>query len=127
MVRQIRPATVYRAAKAKLSTPVLAGHEAREPPWLKALYRNPPAETLTRPVPTRHHEPDQKARRPPKNAFMPQRIAFVEDELRQTFFKDHPWELARPRVLVETDGRDAQRCDWSLGVRQPGMALSGEW
>ena len=32
-----------------------------------------------------------------------------------------------PVVVLELDGKDAQRCDWSKGIRQPGVALTGEW
>lgn len=64
--------------------------------------------------------------RKPRNIFKPQRIIHPEDELRQTFFKDHPWELARPRIAVELDGKDAQYLDWSTGLQQPGMQVTGE-
>jgi small subunit ribosomal protein S23 len=29
-------------------------------------------------------------------------------------------------VIIETDGKDYQRIDWSKGLRQPGIPLSGE-
>ncbi len=63
----------------------------------------------------------------PSRTFHPQKIVYEEDELRRVFFKDHPWELARPRMMVELDGKDSRRVDWSRGLRQPGMPLSGEW
>lgn len=57
--------------------------------------------------------------------FQPQHIRYEEDELRQEFFTDHPWELARPRVLLENDGKDSQRWDWSK-PDQSGRPLNGE-
>jgi small subunit ribosomal protein S23 len=57
--------------------------------------------------------------------FQPQRIVYPEDELRTRFFQDHPWELARPRILVESDGKDFMRYDWSK-IQQVGKQLDGE-
>lgn len=57
--------------------------------------------------------------------FQPQRITLEEDRLRRDFFGDHPWELARPRVLLENDGKDYQRWDWSL-KQQAGRPVNGE-
>lgn len=85
----------------------------------------PPTEILTRPRPTTHQDPDPRKRRP-RRTYIPERITFPEDALRRTFFKDHPWELARPRVIVETDGKDAYGVDWSKGLRQPGRQVTGE-
>jgi small subunit ribosomal protein S23 len=33
----------------------------------------------------------------------PRAIVYPEDKLRRQFFKDHPFELSRPKVLVEND------------------------
>jgi small subunit ribosomal protein S23 len=33
--------------------------------------------------------------------------------------------LARPRIVLENDGKDAQKCDWSR-IQQPGRPLTGE-
>lgn len=57
---------------------------------------------------------------------MPQEIVYPEDRLRARFFKDHPWELARPRVLVEDSGEDAKYYNWATGLRQPGKPVDGE-
>ncbi len=45
--------------------------------------------------------------------------------LRQEFFKDHPWELARPRMLIEEDGMDSYKTNWEE-IKQSEKALSGE-
>ena len=57
--------------------------------------------------------------------FMPVPIQFEEDQLRKEFFRDHPWELARPRILVENSGKDFEQHDWSR-IQQPGKKLDGE-
>jgi small subunit ribosomal protein S23 len=57
--------------------------------------------------------------------FRPQPIEYEEDHLRKVFYKDHPWELARPRIVLENDGRDGQKCDWSK-IQQVGRPLNGE-
>lgn len=49
----------------------------------------------------------------------------VELYLRKKFYKEHPWELARPRVVVEEDGADYVRQDWSR-MEQNGKPLDGE-
>jgi hypothetical protein len=57
--------------------------------------------------------------------FKPQPIEYEEDRLRREFYGDHPWELARPRIVLENDGRDGQRCNWEK-IQQPGRPLNGE-
>ncbi|KEZ46079.1 37S ribosomal protein S25, mitochondrial [Scedosporium apiospermum] len=125
MGRQIRPAKVYQMVTAELQSRVMPKYQVQEPPWYPVLYNIPPAETITRPAAVQLRTPNKKQRRP-KNVYRPQRIEFPEDRLRQAFYKDHPWELARPRIILELDGKDSRLLDWSKGVRQPGMALSGE-
>jgi small subunit ribosomal protein S23 len=41
-------------------------------------------------------------------------LGYKEDKLRWEYFNDHPWELARPRIVLENDGRDRENWDWSL-------------
>ena len=67
----------------------------------------------------------KKAKRKASRLFQPVQIRYEEDELRKRFFSDHPWELARPRVVLETDGRDAEKVDWSKGLQQ-GRPVNGE-
>ena len=57
--------------------------------------------------------------------FQPQHITYEEDRLRRDFFGDHPWELARPRVMLEDDGKDYQKWDWSQ-AHQLGRRADGE-
>lgn len=61
----------------------------------------------------------------PSRIFQPVEIRYEEDQLRKEFFRDHPWELARPRVVLENDGKDYSRFDWSQ-MEQSGKRLDGE-
>ena len=115
-----------RTVRRKFDIPFHQRRTVAAPPWLAVLESIPPAEILTRPIPVRHQLPDPKMTKP-RNIFKPQEITYEEDDLRRRFFRDHPWELARPRVIVEFDGKDARHYDWSRGLRQPGIPLTGEW
>jgi small subunit ribosomal protein S23 len=125
-LKQIRPAQVYKAVTRDMESNLLCRKPVTVPPWYEVMNSVPPAEHSVRTITPRHQVPNRKASKP-NNLYRPQRIAYPEDALRKTFYKDHPWELARPRVLVESDGRDYQHYDWSKGLRQPGMPLNGEW
>ncbi|KAI9796795.1 MAG: hypothetical protein M1825_006504 [Sarcosagium campestre] len=113
---------VQQAAKELLQTPRLKA----PPPWYEAMINTPPAQVLVRPQPVRHRpiRTSSKTRKPSK-MFRPHRMDYVEDRLRQTFFADHPWELARPRVLVENDGKDGRQYDWSK-LQQRDRKVDGE-
>lgn len=126
MGRQIRPAKVYHMATAELRSNLAPKYKPNVPPWYSVLNDVPPAEILTRPAAVQLRQPNPRQKRP-RNVYRPQRIVFPEDTLRQNFYQDHPWELARPRMILELDGKDSHNLDWSKGVRQPGIALSGEW
>ncbi|KAG0370749.1 mitochondrial ribosomal protein S25 [Gamsiella multidivaricata] len=52
----------------------------------------------------------------------PKNIIYPEDRLRRRFYEDHPWELRRPRCLVETSG-DGTRRDWST-LLQKGRSIA---
>ncbi|KAK3941748.1 mitochondrial ribosomal protein S25 [Diplogelasinospora grovesii] len=126
MGRHFRPQRVYQTASSFLATNLIPGKAGEAAPaWLKAVESIPPAELLTRPYPIQHTAPNPRAKKP-HNIFRPTRITYPEDELRRDFYRDHPWELARPKMVLELDGKDARYRDWSKGLRQPGMPLSGE-
>ena len=55
-----------------------------------------------------------------------ERISYPEDSLRQDFFGDHPWELARPRVVLEDGGDDSGGYEWGRGLEQEGKRVDGE-
>lgn len=126
MGRQIRPAQVFKTVTNEMNHLVLSNRPLEEPPWYRVVGAIPPAETLVRTIPPQQRQPNRKATKP-KNIYKPQQIRYREDSLRTTFYKHHPWELARPRIVLESDGKDYQHCDWSKGVRQPGIPLTGEW
>lgn len=126
MGRQFRAARVAQTVRKGLGIARTPRLRDSAPPWLHVVEAIPPAEILIRTIPVAHHLPDPHMRKP-RRTYRPQRIVYEEDELRQTFFRDHPWELARPRVIVEMDGKDARLYDWSRGLVQPGLPLGGEW
>lgn len=119
----------------------------KSPRWLDVTGDIPPAQILIRTPPQPQPLTRQRLktlpgkdtpqivvetvpRRPVKTKkasklFKPLEMRYEEDELRKEFFQDHPWELARPRVLVESDGKDSRGWDWSK-MRQPRKKLDGE-
>ncbi|KAI1357931.1 mitochondrial ribosomal protein S25 [Xylaria arbuscula] len=123
--RQIRPSQVYQTVTQMLNHRMVYDVKVQKPIWYNVIESIPPSETVTRPFPPQHKAPNPKTRKPSR-LFQPQKLVYEEDGLRSQFYRDHPWELARPRVIVEMDGRDAERYDWSKGLRQPGMPLCGE-
>lgn len=125
MGRNVRATRVYQTVKHNLSHGELAGRPNVAPAWLKAVEAVPPSEILTRPYALQHVNPNSKATKP-RRLYQPTRIVYPEDKLRKEFYRDHPWELARPRIIMELDGEDYKYLDWSKGLRQRGMPLSGE-
>ncbi|CAN6647129.1 small ribosomal subunit protein mS23 [Trichomonascus vanleenenianus] len=57
--------------------------------------------------------------------YRPRKIKYFEDKVRRLFYEQHPWELARPKLVVENDGNDISRQDWS-SIYQPTKKLDGE-
>ncbi|KAL3606888.1 mitochondrial ribosomal small subunit component [Fusarium poae] len=123
--RQIRPARVFQTVTEELNHNTLGNKSIPKPPWYDIMQKIPPAETLVRNVAINHTRRQPKLTKP-KNIFRPKPIIYKEDRLRSTFYRDHPWELARPRVILESDGKDYQHCDWSKGLKQPNIPLTGE-
>lgn len=121
-IKRLRPVRVHLTASRRLET----GRLREEPAWYRIVGSILPTTSLVRPLPVQHkdHKPWTK-RHKPRGMFMPQKIEYPEDKLRMQFFKDHPWELARPRILVENDGNDHKHYDWS-NIEQPGKQLDGE-
>ena len=115
-----RPARVHQTATQLLRTERI---KAR-PSWYDVAADIPPSQILVRTQPVQHSETRKGAKKPSK-LFKPQKVSYPEDALRRTFFKDHPWELARPRVVLEDSGDDYRRQHWG-SIRAPGGHLSGE-
>ena len=123
---QIRPARVLATVMQEVQAGVMPRYRRTAPPWFDVVHRIPPSEKLARAIPNRHIVLDEPQMKGPRRTFIPQSIKFEEDDLRRTFYKHHPWELARPRIVAEQDGRDAESLQWGQGLQQPGMLLSGE-
>lgn len=111
------PQRVYQAATRLLETKRITV----PPPWYEVVHNLPPSERLVRPALQGARSKGKKASR----LFQPVKLEYAEDELRSEFFGDHPWELARPRQVLEDDGKDYQKYDWSR-LEQPGKQIDGE-
>lgn len=125
------------------------------PVWLDVTADIPPAQIFTRQQPIQHPLTKIRAKSisPPSNSdaqhpprttievttikpirtkkrasqvFQPVPIRYEEDEFRKQFYNDHPWELARPRVVLETTGDNSSHRDYSRNVRSPNAHLNGE-
>ncbi|EMF08258.1 uncharacterized protein SEPMUDRAFT_14511, partial [Sphaerulina musiva SO2202] len=83
------------------------------PPWYYPITITPPATRLTRPPLQRPNTPSRASKKSSR-LFQPLSLKYAEDQLRWEYYNDHPWELARPRVVLENDGRDRERYDWSV-------------
>lgn len=116
--------------------------------WTGVVGEIPPAQVLVRQQPIHHTFTKTRTRSLPtgktaqytrlvepkksksaatnRRLFSPEKLRYEEDALRKRFFQDHPWELARPRMVLETDGQRHKDIDWSTGIMQPGTPLSGE-
>ncbi|KAK6535105.1 mitochondrial ribosomal small subunit component [Orbilia ellipsospora] len=125
--RGAKPLRIYKETVQLLNSGIIQ----KEPPWYRVVAAVPPSTVLVRTAPVKfdpvQKEGHQQAKisKKSKRFFRPEHIRYVEDDLRKTFFADHPWELARPRILVENDGRDGLRYDWSK-LQQLGKPLDGE-
>ena len=99
----------------------------RPPPWYHVMTDYPPATVLARPLAVQLQDRSRRLKKykKPSKMFIPQQISHPEDKLRKEFFSDHPWELARPRILLENDGKDAERWDWSKAYEE-GRPMDGE-
>ncbi|KAE8144842.1 37S ribosomal protein S25, mitochondrial [Aspergillus avenaceus] len=116
------------------------------PDWVDVVRDIPPTQVLVRNQPHQHQLIQQRVKSVPESSkpqvvfevqekrvkpkkasrmFKPVEIKYEEDSLRKEFFRDHPWELARPRVVLESSGKDFENHDWSR-LQQLGKKLDGE-
>lgn len=102
----LSPQRVHATATGLLSSQRLT----TPPPWYNIIGQTPPSARLDRPALQRPQNP----RRKPSRLFSPLPLTYEEDRLRWDYFNDHPWELARPRVVLEDDGKDGVKWDWSV-------------
>ena len=94
-----------------------------EPVWYQPVLNTPPTTDYSR-KPSQPHQ--GRPRNRPSDIRKIQTIQKGwEVHFRRKFYKQHPWELARPKVVVEEDGADYIRLDWSK-LEQIGKPLDGE-
>lgn len=114
-----------------------AGVLKEKPAWFNVVGANPPSTDLTK-KPKKFELKDQEE--DPRNSLFKKneatgfyktspdkrdrsqkhnsisrvpKLKFLEDELRNVFYQQHPWELSRPKTLIETSGDEYKKCDWS--------------
>ncbi|PKK70574.1 hypothetical protein RhiirB3_369984 [Rhizophagus irregularis] len=68
------------------------------PVWYSAMKNIPPGQSLLRN--TKSHSQKHLKTKVPR----PQKIYYMLDALRKDFYRDHPYELLRPQILIEQDG-----------------------
>lgn len=137
---QNQAAKVLERTSAYLQSGVLK----EKPAWYDVVANHPPANDLTRKPKTlefgKYKDPKDKlfaagsdktrlrgkdlANRNNQIHRVP-KLKFVEDELRDLFYKTHPWEFSRPKILIENNGDTNSSCDWSHMV-QLSKPLDGE-
>lgn len=59
-----------------------------------------------------------------KKLYKAPKIKLLEDDIRQLFYDQHPWERSRPMILLENNTIDVEY-DWSH-IQQLGKPLDGE-
>lgn len=57
--------------------------------------------------------------------YKPAKLEYLEDQLRQLFYEQHPWERSRPKILIENSNLSGQNYNWS-NIQQLGKQLDGE-
>lgn len=111
VVSAVPPATDLTKKPINLQT-----NQAADP--VKELFTSRHGVYKTRVSRTERQQNNNSVSRIPK-------LEFLEDQLRDVFYHQHPWELARPKILVENSGDEHAKCDWShmLQLHKP---LDGE-
>jgi len=94
--------------------------QAQRPDPYTSLFgtRNEDGTLKTRPSPEDRLQKNNSISRIPK-------LEFLEDELRDVFYHQHPWEFSRPKTLIENKGDEFKECDWSH-MLQFNKPLDGE-
>lgn len=120
---------------------IASGMLSHEPIWYRAMAANMPTtvyqhkphfEKLARIAQRESEKLNEfiKTRSKPvrvrtRHLYEPVHLKFMEDEIREIFYKQHPWELARPKLIVENSGDDHVTQDWSK-MYQANKKLDGE-
>jgi small subunit ribosomal protein S23 len=113
------PLSIAKQAKQLMDVGLLK----TEPIWYQPILTTPPMTDLSR-KPAQEHflRPWNRANDNRRIQPISQGLA---EQVRTRFYKEHPWELARPRVVVEEDGADYVREEWS-SMEQVAKPLDGE-
>ncbi|CCH41501.1 37S ribosomal protein S25, mitochondrial [Wickerhamomyces ciferrii] len=143
----MKPQTRAVNVLEKTSEYLRAGLVDKQPAWYNVVGQTPPIKNFIR-QPRFEHPIKEKVVTPPKkgdinfngrktklyktshheqkrDVYNIPKLKFVEDQLRQLFYEQHPWELARPRILLENTGEDIKNQDWS-SIIQINKPLDGE-
>lgn len=138
----LRTATLLRAPLKGASTPIV------EPTWYRVVLSNPPTHQLLPRMRNldKYLEQDrfrydeaqsknskgfyvtrnkQKYSSAASHLYRIPKLEYAEDRIRHLFYTNHPWEMARPRNVIENSTPPASSLDWS-SIVQTQMRLSGE-
>ncbi|KAH7106730.1 mitochondrial ribosomal protein S25-domain-containing protein [Auriculariales sp. MPI-PUGE-AT-0066] len=116
---------------------VQSKHIRREPAWYQVVLDHPPPSLPPRATPARDDfdvdERDKIPRTKPVRMGTPKvrplPVYYLEDDIRRQFFRDHPFEAYRPRILSEKgtvdDEHPVRGLEWTR-LRQRGVEPSPE-
>lgn len=131
----LRTSQMLQAGHGRTGAPIL------EPSWYRVVLQTPPTHQLYRRVRRLRagsKEPKvgeetrdgffvtrnrQKHRVDAKHLYRLPELRFIEDRIRTQFYNNHPWELARPRSVIERPRPES--FDWST-MDQKNCRLTGE-
>ncbi|CAI5756910.1 unnamed protein product [Candida verbasci] len=115
------------------SNALKSGLLKEKPVWYDIILKYPPKHNLIK----KPHQPKTNSSDPrndeivknfkiPKDIHKIPKLKFIEDTIRDTFYKHHPWELARPKNLIEINGDEIlKKCNWK-NMLQLYKPLDGE-
>lgn len=141
---EMKPQTKAVNVLEKTSEYLKAGLLKKQPAWYHVVGAHPPKKNFIRQARLVNPSSEQSIKEPEakkrfkrgkmydtrvkevkKDIYNIPKLRFVEDELRNLFYSQHPWELARPRILLENTGEDSKKQDWSSLI-QLNKQLDGE-
>lgn len=138
----LRTANLLRAPQKGVPTPIV------EPTWYRVVLSHPPTHQLLPRMRNldkfleqdrfRYDETQsrnskgfyvtrnkQKYKAAASHLYRTPKLRYTEDRIRHLFYTNHPWEMARPRNVIENGTPPVSSLDWS-SIIQPRMRLSGE-
>lgn len=142
----MKPQTKAVNVLEKTTEYLRAGVLKKQPAWYHVVGSHPPSKgfirqpKLSNPSKEQSIEPAQRERKTvarkkiiydtrtkaiKRDVYNIPRLSYMEDQLRSLFYEQHPWELSRPKILLENTGDDAKHQDWSQ-IQQINKQLDGE-